>query len=416
MASNVLQICLIFACFLTICDGFSGIFADNVLAGGIGHTVAIKRMKTKVRSLLQHEILSLLGLKQRPKPGWFRRDYSAPQFMLDLYKSTESDEGDQKYYSQLHLMRMFNTSARAMEELDHADLVMSFINKAKKQEHLRHRRDNSFYFDFADVPMDETLTDAELRLFKRRHHRYIGSNFTIQIYRLQNENHYPKAEPLVLEANKTFRADEEGWLDLNITSAGLYWMIHPLENLGLLMKILSESGEELDLNDVGIVGLRGHKDRQAFMVGSFKVVKELHVRRTRAARRRQNPADVTYNDAGGWNWGRMTYNRYNHQICQKRTLYVSFKDLKWQDWIIAPEGYPAYYCYGECSFPLNSHMNATNHAIIQTLLHSMKPLNVPKPCCAPTKLKAISVLYFDEYSNVVLKKYRNMSVKSCGCH
>ena len=47
-----------------------------------------------------------------------------------------------------------------------------------------------------------------------------------------------------------------------------------------------------------------------------------------------------------------------------------------KDWIIAPKGYAANYCDGECSFPLNAHMNATNHAIVQTLvstgwLHAM---------------------------------------------
>ena len=41
-----------------------------------------------------------------------------------------------------------------------------------------------------------------------------------------------------------------------------------------------------------------------------------------------------------------------------------------QDWIIAPEGYAANYCDGECSFPLNAHMNATNHAIVQTLVRT----------------------------------------------
>lgn len=40
-----------------------------------------------------------------------------------------------------------------------------------------------------------------------------------------------------------------------------------------------------------------------------------------------------------------------------------------KDWIIAPEGYAAFYCDGECSFPLNAHMNATNHAIVQTLVN-----------------------------------------------
>uniref|UniRef100_G1TY76 TGF-beta family profile domain-containing protein n=1 Tax=Oryctolagus cuniculus TaxID=9986 RepID=G1TY76_RABIT len=104
------------------------------------------------------------------------------------------------------------------------------------------------------------------------------------------------------------------------------------------------------------------------------------------------------------------------QACKKHELYVSFRDLGWQDWIIAPEGYAAYYCEGECAFPLNSYMNATNHAIVQTLVHFINPDTVPKPCCAPTQLNAISVLYFDDSSNVILKKYRNMVVRACGCH
>lgn len=49
-------------------------------------------------------------------------------------------------------------------------------------------------------------------------------------------------------------------------------------------------------------------------------------------------------------------------------------------------------------------------------VHLMNPENVPKPCCAPTKLHAISVLYFDDNSNVILKKYKNMVVRACGCH
>lgn len=44
-----------------------------------------------------------------------------------------------------------------------------------------------------------------------------------------------------------------------------------------------------------------------------------------------------------------------------------------QDWIIAPKGYAANYCDGECAFPLNAHMNATNHAIVQTLVSVGRP-------------------------------------------
>lgn len=103
--------------------------------------------------------------------------------------------------------------------------------------------------------------------------------------------------------------------------------------------------------------------------------------------------------------------------CQRQPLYVSFRDLQWQDWIIAPEGYESFYCFGECAFPLNAHMNATNHAIVQTLMHLHSVgKEIPKPCCAPTHTSAISVLYFDDNSNVILKKYNDMVVKACGCH
>lgn len=61
-------------------------------------------------------------------------------------------------------------------------------------------------------------------------------------------------------------------------------------------------------------------------------------------------------------------------------------------------------------------MNATNHAIVQTLVNLINPEQAPKPSCAPTKLGTIAVLYYLEDNNVILRKYRNMIVKSCGCH
>jgi hypothetical protein len=96
-------------------------------------------------------------------------------------------------------------------------------------------------------------------------------------------------------------------------------------------------------------------------------------------------------------------------------LYVNFEDLGWKDWVIAPDGFIAYYCTGECSFPLTASMNATNHAIVSTLVHTYYPLEYPKPSCAPVKLGSISMLYYDDNSNVTVKKYKDMVIKSCGC-
>ena len=90
------------------------------------------------------------------------------------------------------------------------------------------------------------------------------------------------------------------------------------------------------------------------------------------------------------------------------SLYVDFSHVGWNDWIVAPPGYDAHFCQGECNFPLADHMNATNHAIVQSMVNSMNPSAVPRACCVPTELSPISMLYLDEYEKVVLKNYENM--------
>ncbi|XP_030414293.1 growth/differentiation factor 7 [Gopherus evgoodei] len=101
--------------------------------------------------------------------------------------------------------------------------------------------------------------------------------------------------------------------------------------------------------------------------------------------------------------------------CSRKTLHVNFKELGWDDWIIAPLDYEAYHCEGICDFPLRSHLEPTNHAIIQTLMNSMDPESTPPSCCVPSKLSPISILYIDSGNNVVYKQYEDMVVETCGC-
>ncbi|XP_045909737.1 protein DVR-1 [Micropterus dolomieu] len=102
-------------------------------------------------------------------------------------------------------------------------------------------------------------------------------------------------------------------------------------------------------------------------------------------------------------------------VCKARRLYIDFRDVGWQDWIIAPLGYMANYCHGECPFPLSESLNGTNHAILQTLVHSLDPHGTPQPGCVPIRLSPISMLYYDNNDNVVLRHYQDMVVNECGC-
>ena len=105
----------------------------------------------------------------------------------------------------------------------------------------------------------------------------------------------------------------------------------------------------------------------------------------------------------------------NRRKCKRHSLFIDFADVGWHDWIIAPEGYHAHYCHGECPLYLDHTMNTTNHAIVQTLVHAVNQQAVPPPCCVPTQLSDIALLYMDEYGKVILQNYQDMKVTACGC-
>ncbi|XP_061482195.1 growth/differentiation factor 7 [Rhineura floridana] len=127
-------------------------------------------------------------------------------------------------------------------------------------------------------------------------------------------------------------------------------------------------------------------------------------------RRRRRRTTLAGRAAGGRGHGKKAKSR-----CSRKVLHVNFKDLGWDDWIIAPLDYEAYHCDGVCDFPLRSHLEPTNHAIIQTLMNSMDPEATPPSCCVPSKLSPISILYIDSGNNVVYKQYEDMVVETCGC-
>ncbi|XP_017710363.1 PREDICTED: bone morphogenetic protein 8B-like isoform X1 [Rhinopithecus bieti] len=132
-------------------------------------------------------------------------------------------------------------------------------------------------------------------------------------------------------------------------------------------------GHSVDPGLAGLLGQRAPRSRQPFVVTFFRASPS-PIRTPRAVRplRRRQPKKTNelpqanrlpgiFDDVHG---------SHGQQVCRRHELYVSFQDLGWLDWVIAPQGYSAYYCEGECSFPLGSCMNATNHAILQSLFLS----------------------------------------------
>ncbi|XP_017286352.1 bone morphogenetic protein 3 [Kryptolebias marmoratus] len=102
--------------------------------------------------------------------------------------------------------------------------------------------------------------------------------------------------------------------------------------------------------------------------------------------------------------------------CARRYLKVDFADIGWSEWIISPKSFDAYYCSGSCQFPMAKALKPSNHATIQSIVRAVGVVpGIPEPCCVPEKMSSLSILFFDEDKNVVLKVYPNMTVDSCAC-
>ncbi|KAH1167372.1 growth/differentiation factor 10 [Mauremys mutica] len=104
------------------------------------------------------------------------------------------------------------------------------------------------------------------------------------------------------------------------------------------------------------------------------------------------------------------------RICSRRYMKVDFADIGWNEWIISPKSFDAYYCAGACEFPMPKIVRPSNHATIQSIVKAVGIIpGIPEPCCVPDKMNSLSVLFLDENKNVVLKVYPNMSVETCAC-
>uniref|UniRef100_M4AYJ8 Inhibin subunit beta Aa n=1 Tax=Xiphophorus maculatus TaxID=8083 RepID=M4AYJ8_XIPMA len=107
------------------------------------------------------------------------------------------------------------------------------------------------------------------------------------------------------------------------------------------------------------------------------------------------------------------------RVCCKRQFYVNFKDIGWSDWIIAPSGYHANYCEGECPSHVASIAGSTlsfhSTVISHYRMRGYTPFQNLRSCCVPTRLRAMSMLYYNEEQKIIKKDIKDMIVEECGC-
>ncbi|NXD84707.1 DERR protein, partial [Halcyon senegalensis] len=258
------------------------------------------------------------------------------------------------------------------------------------------------YFNLSVLEEDERLTMAQLEI-KFSHNSYHTSSqgqvFELRLYQtsqmsLQGLASHERSRKLLVE--QSFAQLHRSLL-FNLSGVAKDWRTRS-SNLGLILEIAVSGGDGAAAPARrGVQGLCSSID--SFLDTSLLVV-TLSQQQCKASRRRRSARSTPVTPSN---------------LCKARRLYISFSDVGWENWIIAPQGYMANYCLGECPFPLTAELNSTNHAILQTMVHSLDPEGTPQPCCVPVRLSPISILYYDNDDNVVLRHYEDMVVDECGC-
>nr|XP_022908098.1 growth/differentiation factor 8 [Onthophagus taurus] len=110
----------------------------------------------------------------------------------------------------------------------------------------------------------------------------------------------------------------------------------------------------------------------------------------------------------------------NSNECCREHLYISFADIGWNDWILHPPGYNAYYCKGSCETAASLTLAGSdhNHILNRIMLgkqHKKTTKLELKPCCAPTHYKPLQLLYMNDNKTITTKILPKMIVDSCGC-
>lgn len=300
------------------------------------------------------------------------------------------------------------------------------------------------YFDVESNFVVKKTLASELRIFLDVTNKTVrGTRLRINLYEIV----IPKRRYRRLVSTE-INATRSAWHGLDVLDATKRWKEDPSTNNGVLVVCQTLDKKSKPLSDCGLVDFKADNENKPFLVSFYQSGDEEEILAEqipwaaeddiyksdpqRSERRRRSMEGlkglfrkVSGNmgegpSAGLSGMGLSSFGGGKHSNntsqCKSKALYIGFKDLGWSDWIMAPEGYKARFCQGECKFASNDHTNAsTNHALIQTLVNLMFPKYVPPPCCAPIRLEPLQVLFLNERNSVIMKKYANMIVNDCAC-
>ncbi|CAO2642975.1 Growth/differentiation factor 9 [Lemmus lemmus] len=94
---------------------------------------------------------------------------------------------------------------------------------------------------------------------------------------------------------------------------------------------------------------------------------------------------------------------------------MSFSQLKWDNWIVAPHRYNPRYCKGDCPRAVRHRYGSLVHTMVQNIIYEKLDPSVPRPSCVPGRYSPLSVLTIEPDGSIAYKEYEDMIATRCTC-
>lgn len=234
---------------------------------------------------------------------------------------------------------------------------------------------------------------------KGRDWSIVDNAIRVNVYRLLEPSHHGAGAKKTLVDSQWVPLEGPGWVSFDIISAVQFWVDNPEENYGLEVSCetvaLSEVLEFATNNTSSALPYLYLSSDLAPNVNILAQEKSILGRQKRAAILERH--DCVRGDG--------------ESRCCRYPLWVNFTDIG-EDWIVAPQGYQAYYCDGACP---HNYRAAHEFAKVKSLLHSLNPDAAPAPCCTATELSPLSILHYNSRNELQVTELSDMVVENCGC-
>ncbi|KAM4024919.1 growth/differentiation factor 8-like [Anomaloglossus baeobatrachus] len=317
---------------------------------------------------IKMQILSKLRLEQAPNISKDAIKHLLPKAppleeLIDQYdvQSDDSSEG-------------------SLEEDDYHATTETIITMPTEHDVSTHEKQKCCYFKFSSIMQYNKIAKAQLWIYLKPIQK--RTTVFVQIFRLPryfNDNlRSTGIRPLKLEINP----GPGMWKNIDVKNALQNWLKQLESNIGIEIKATDENGRDIPV---------GHRGSSEDGLNPFIEVKVMDTpKRTRR------------------DFGLDCDEHSTESRCCRYPLTVDFEAFGW-DWIIAPKRYKANYCSGECGVVFLQKYPHTH------LVQQVNPRGSAGPCCTPTKMSPINMLYFNENEQIIYGKIPAMVVDRCGC-